>query len=149
MRSELGVRGFKATAARADGPGGPSGPQTLLCLIPTSITPTHLSRPFNWPALHCFQVCGSTCGKYIVRCLEKGDKHESFSLLLIHWRHVESQSDFFALIYAELLSGEEKTDTMKGDTKLHLSTSVVLKLLRTLIVVSGWKVTENLDERNV
>lgn len=140
MRTEHGVKGFKATATRTDPPRGPSGPLTLLCLISPSITPTRFKRPFNWDARHCFQVCGSICGKYIVRCFEKKkksqtekknrDKHESFSLLLIHWQQLETQSNFSCFNICGTAERRERTDIIrgriKGGMKLHPSPSVVL-----------------------
>lgn len=61
---------------------------------------------------------------------KKRDKHESFSLLLIHWQQLESQSNFSRFNICGTAERRERTDiirgSMKGGMKLHPSTSVVL-----------------------
>lgn len=134
LRTEASVRGFKATPMRADPPWGPSGPHFRLRLISPSIIPTR----FNRPLIGMRRIVPRYGASFVANTLsdvwksqtEKGMKHESFSLLLIHWRRLESQSNFFvfALIHAGLPSGEEGQIVLKEDLN-EVPSYILLHLL--------------------
>lgn len=161
MRSELGVRGFKATAERADRPRGPiccthsfmSNPQP-----PPTPTTTHPSfQRISTGLLTGRRRIVSRCAAPLVvkQLLDVWKTGPNMNHSLCCWFTDGSLSlrdtfFFFALIYAGLSSreGEKNRHYQRrcGVTFVYICSS---SLLRTLIVVFGLKVSEKLDERNV